>query len=314
MGRTFHKGDRSAGLQFQCVHYIWSEILQTGYRGKHGTCLHAGKAGDTDCAGESRHFKDVKGDPLGGRERKAWDLHKVWGHSQLCWGKPDRPPWRYRKEAAHRTQQKRPGCIGHAPLHQKRAVRDRWTLKRTFRDDLKDHGRKSGYDYAGFYPFAEGTADHAGTSYGGLFWNVWARQTAHAWHLWAYELLSARKRCACGNDISVGPWIYSGAARLLRTNVKQYGRCFRPWLSDRVFISAFHDHDAFKPFFRGDHHLEFQRIPVCGDRWCVQHRKQYHAAEKEPGYRWACQGKDRPCLWRTGFFAYHDEGNPACVQ
>ena len=42
-------------------------------------------------------------------------------------------------------------------------------LNETVRDDLlKIMEENTGYDHAGFYPFAEGTADHAGTSYGVL--------------------------------------------------------------------------------------------------------------------------------------------------
>ena len=42
-------------------------------------------------------------------------------------------------------------------------------LKELLETILKIMEENTGHDYAGLYPFAEGTADHAGTSYGGLF-------------------------------------------------------------------------------------------------------------------------------------------------
>ena len=31
------------------------------------------------------------------------------------------------------------------------------------------------------------------------------------------------------------------------------------------FIRIIYNHDAFKPFLRGNHHLEFQRVSICGN-------------------------------------------------
>ena len=52
---------------------------------------------------------------------------------------------------------------------------------------------------------------------------------------------------------------------LLRTDLKQYGRCFRPRLPDRISVCHGNHYDAFKPLLRGNHHLEFQRIQICRD-------------------------------------------------
>ena len=48
--------------------------------------------------------------------------------------------------------------------------------------------------------------------------------------------------------------------------LKQHGFRFRPGLSDRVFVCLVYNHDALKPFQRGDYYLELQRVSVCGNR------------------------------------------------
>ena len=54
-------------------------------------------------------------------------------------------------------------------------------------------------------------------------------------------------------------------SRLLRTDLQQYGRCFRPRLPDRISVCHGNHYDAFKPLLRGNYHLEFQRIQIRRD-------------------------------------------------
>ena len=120
--------------------------------------------------------------------------------------------------------------------------------------------------------------------------------------------LSARCRRTCRNHLSAGPMIYTQSCLALTGRQET---AWIPYLTGIIVIELLSalstDHDASEPFLRGDHHLELQRVPFRGDRRCLQHRKQHHAAEEESGYRRACKRKDRPCLWCTDFHPYNHE-------
>ena len=83
-----------------------------------------------------------------------------------------------------------------------------------------------------------------------------------------HDIYERMNYCPLGSGALAGttyPLIYCRASWLLRTDLKQYGRCFRPRLPDRISVCHGNHYDAFKPLLRGNHHLEFQRIQICRD-------------------------------------------------
>lgn len=66
--------------------------------------------------------------------------------------------------------------------------------------------------------------------------------------------------------------------------------------------------------FPRNHYLEFQRIRLCGNRRCLFHRKQHHAAEEKPRHCGTGKRQNGPCIRSTDVLTYYHERPSFSIQ